>query len=186
MARDGSVYTYEHPDDRLAPGAGVELTDHGYDRAAEVAKRIHEGNVARGQRQRTDNAPELRLHLRGQLGELAAAVLTGLPWPGSWEWDPRRPDIGRETEVRTNAHDYGRMGLRAPLVIYPADLKFKAERPFILGYPIDDSLRRWWFRGWLYARDATRDEWKVLRMRKDEAWEVPPPFLNNFPVPESR
>lgn len=187
MASDGWIYTREHPDDPLCPGAGVEISEEGYRRAERVAEQIHEGNVAKGFRERLQNSSELRKHLRGQLAELGGEILTGLPWSASSVWDARRADVGKATEIRSNTYDYQKLGLRAPLVIYPKDLVHKAERAFVLCYPLDETLRRWWFRGWFYAGEAAEHaEWEVLRMGKDKAWEVPAACLNNFPVPEVR
>ena len=187
-AKAGRVYTSEHPTDRLCPGYGVELFDVAIERGMVVASKIHKVDTEAGYRMRTSNEPTFMSHYRGCLSEIAGHVLTGLAWPGSWKWDPRRADIGAATEVRSNWFDYVRrsMGTRAPLVIYPGDLKYKSKNAHMLAWPLDEEFRRWWFRGWLIADDATRDEWHTLRMGKDACWEVPPAYLNCFPVPECR
>lgn len=186
MGKYGGTFNV-HPDGLFVPGVGAEINRTGYAFGKRIATEIHEGNVAKGFRERLNNDSELRKHLRGQLAELGGEIVTGLPWSASSRWDAARADLGEATEVRSNTFDYERMGLRAPLVIYPKDLVHKADRAFMLCYPIDDSLLRWWYRGWLLAKEAAaRAEWEVLRMEKDKAWEVPPECLHVFPVPEIR
>lgn len=181
----GRFVSFGFPGEPLVPGVLVELFPDPASFAEGVGKEIHKGNTEKGWVPRAGSAKESK-HVKGQLGEMASSVFTGLPWAGSSQLDKKRADIGEETEVRTNTHDFERIGTRAPLVIYPADLEFKKFRAFILGYAIDASRRLWFFRGWMTPAEAVKhDEWKRSRYG-DSVWEVPPMSLHRFPVPENR
>lgn len=84
------------------------------------------------------------VHIEGVLGELAVAKALNRYWSGN-RLAPATGDVGEGIEVRTTAHENGR------LILHPTD---PGESVFILVTGKDGLYR---LRGWIYGKDG-KDE----------------------------
>lgn len=105
------------------------------------------------------------INIEGALGEMAVAQALGLYWSGSVDTFTSEPDVGIY-EVRTRSkHEY-------ELLIRPKD---KDDTIYI---HVTGLAPDFWIRGWMYAREAKRDEWKQTYGDRHPAWFVPNEMLH--------
>jgi hypothetical protein len=85
------------------------------------------------------------LHIEGAAGEMAVAKWSGRYWNGNLG-DLGADDVGR-LQVRTRSrHDY-------ELIIHPSD---RDDRAFVL---VTGLAPNFVLRGWIWGREAKREEW---------------------------
>lgn len=119
-----------------------------------VAGLRHTDNIKRGAKPRY-GAPEGYeadgLNLLGCRGELAVAKALGVFWSGN-VGDYSATDVGGY-EVRAFDQPYKR------LIIHPADIEAKGDLPFVSVLFDRATGRHAELRGWIFARDADRQDW---------------------------
>lgn len=95
---------------------------------------------------KTDNPASF--HILGYAGEIAVSVALGAPLPDLALDDfYTRPDVANFCDVRTCRYDLG------DLRVHPND---KDDRPYVLAIGV---IPNFWIVGWLYGREAKRQEW---------------------------
>lgn len=100
------------------------------------------------------------LHIEGAAGELALAKLLNVYWNGSVNTFSSGGDVG-QLQVRTRSkHDY-------ELLIRAKD---RDDDAFIL---VTGASPDFVVRGWLFGKEAKRDEWRQTHGGRDPAWFVP-------------
>lgn len=189
--RDGRVIDLNPWPGLEIPGVPVELSDDGDRHGLKLAREMEgnrKGGGYRSDTQMRSDESELRGRSHGMWGQVAAGVGLRMRRENTSTYQRGRPDLGTQTEVRTNWYDVIKLG-RGPnevaLRFYEKDRKQpKIARAYVLVFPIDSSGRLWWVRGWYCPSDLVGSD--QARNFGDLCWEIPAYRLNNFPVPEMR
>ena len=108
-------------------------------------------------------------HMRGAVGECAAAAMLGRYWPASLNTFHNAPDIGSNTEVRYSEH--------GPLKVRPGDPR---QANYILVTGAAPFLT---MVGYLPGNECIRAEWQRNPGQAGPAWFVPRDALR--PIPET-
>jgi hypothetical protein len=158
----------------------VKLTQREYEIARFVAVQRNEAgreaNADPGKYGNTD-MDQFNLHVRGCLGEMAAAKGLNRYWFGAgtgWHDDM---DLGVE-QVRMTKHLGGR------LLIRPEETKLSTiHAPWVLVIQCD--VLHYLLAGWIVGRDGVREEFLARPAGRAPAYFVPQEALESFPIAPS-
>lgn len=154
----------------------VELTQREWEIARFVAgQRNDAGNTAGADNGKYGNTlSAFTLHLRGCLGEMAAAKGLNRYWSGAGTGYHNDMDLGVE-QVRMTVHATGR------LIIRPEDVRRPTiDAPWVLVIQ-HDSLR-YTLAGWIIGREGVREEYLASPSGRTPAYFVPQWALRSFPI----
>lgn len=109
---------------------------------------------------RSDKAEGWTANIEGALAEMAVAQALGLNWSCSVDTFKSEPDVGKyEVRMRTQ-HQW-------ELIVRPDDYE---DRIYI---HVTGVAPDFWIRGWMYGREAKRDEWLQSHGGREPAWFAP-------------
>jgi len=149
---------------------GTRLTMLEFDVAQHVAcQRNRDGILADADAEKFgNNENTLAVHLPGCLGELAFAKATGQYWSGAGTSYHDDADVGA-FQVRTTTHANGH------LIVRPGEGHEDAPWALVTGeFPVYTVV------GWIWGRDARRQEWLRTPNDRPPAFFVPRGSLNDW------
>lgn len=109
----------------------------------------------------TSREYQVHIHIEGAVGEYVVCKRWGVPFPATIDTYRSEPDIPPDVEVRTRSEDWH------DLIVRPDD---NPDHRCVL---VTGSDARYVIRGWIYARDAQRNEWWHEYGDGPGAWWVP-------------
>lgn len=146
--------------------------------AVDVAKARQADNEARGRPDAYGATTGLELHIQGTLSELAFARMAGVPLE-QWQAVVDTPDLTSipydvaGCQIRSTRHGRGR------LPVHPADVRDHPLQPYVL---VINRCPAFTAPGWVYAAEASREEWWDRPVPSQAAaWWVPQADLNPWP-----
>ena len=155
----------------------VELTDRELRIAGGVARIRYTAGVNAGANKQKYGTVEnsLQLHVRGCLGEIAAAKGLNRYWHGGGTDYYNDTDLGIE-QVRMTSHvKIGR------LIIRPDDIeKPSIDQPWIL--VLQESKTKYILSGWIIGREGVKPEYIDNPNDRSPAYFVPQSALRSFPI----
>lgn len=139
----------------------VKLTGYEMTIAAVAGCIRHIASLQAGRKDKHGAEPNgWQLHIEGALGELAAAKATGAYWSGSVNTF-KDADLGRNVQVRTRSlHHY-------ELLVRDCD---GDDDVFIL---VTGVAPNYVVHGWLYGREAKREDWLAGHGGREPAYFAP-------------
>lgn len=145
----------------------ITLEDYEVHLAAGAGLRRHIASLFAGQQHRNEMPLEMGWtnDIEGACGEYAASKFFDKCWDGSVNTFRTKPDLGN-LEIKTRSEHWH------DLIIRDCDLP---DRRYIL---VTGKSPNFWIRGWLYGRDARKDEWWKTHGNRPGAWFVPVTELN--------